>query len=124
MGKSRRDRLGIMPRMDAKHQLKGRRGWSYKRDGRGMTSSRLTRLVLCSLVALAAATGARTVAFSQGQPAVVRVDSGDLQGVIDEGVESFKGIPFAAPPVGDLRWRPPQAPAHLDGCASSEGVWA
>ena len=57
----------------------------------------------------------RTIAFSQPQSAVVRVESGDLQGVVDDGVESFKGIPFAAPPVGDLRWRPPQPPARWTG---------
>jgi para-nitrobenzyl esterase len=38
----------------------------------------------------------------------VKIDTGRLKGVTQEGVVAFKGIPFAAPPVGDLRWRPPQ----------------
>ncbi len=37
-----------------------------------------------------------------------RIDSGELQGSIKSGVVSFKGIPFAAPPVGANRWRAPQ----------------
>jgi para-nitrobenzyl esterase len=52
---------------------------------------------------------------SQEIPRVVRVDSGQLQGVVDDGVVSYKGIPFAAPPVGDLRWRPPQPAAPWTG---------
>ena len=42
-------------------------------------------------------------------PNEVKIDTGRLSGMTHEGVVSFKGIPFAAPPVGDLRWRPPQA---------------
>ena len=43
---------------------------------------------------------------------VVHTSQGDLSGVVAGKVESFKGVPFAAPPVGDLRWRPPgPAPA-------------
>ena len=48
-------------------------------------------------------------------PPVVRVDSGELKGVVDDGVVSYRGIPFAAPPVGDLRWRPPQPMAPWTG---------
>jgi len=40
----------------------------------------------------------------------VHVDSGALKGVTADGVTSFKAIPYAAPPVGPLRWKPP-APA-------------
>jgi para-nitrobenzyl esterase len=47
----------------------------------------------------------------------VAVSGGILEGTIEpgSGVRSFKGIPFAAPPSGDLRWRPPQPAAPWAG---------
>lgn len=49
------------------------------------------------------------------QPAPVRIESGLLQGTSEDGLMVYRGIPFAAPPVGDLRWRAPQPPPKWEG---------
>ena len=49
-----------------------------------------------------------TAATDSPAAPIVRIPDGALEGVIDGDVVSFKGVPFAAPPVGDLRWRAPR----------------
>ena len=54
-------------------------------------------------------------AMAQDAPDTVTITDGALKGVIAGDVVSFKGIPFAAPPVGPLRWKPPQPEAPWTG---------
>jgi len=51
---------------------------------------------------------------------VVLTTSGQVQGAEENGATVYKAIPFAAPPVGSLRWRPPQAPASWTGIRNGE----
>jgi para-nitrobenzyl esterase len=58
-----------------------------------------------------------TVARAQVQ---VKTAYGIIEGSSENGVASFKGVPFAAPPVGDLRWRAPQSPAAWEGVRKAD----
>jgi para-nitrobenzyl esterase len=72
--------------------------------------------VSVSLCLAVAAAAAPAFGASDTQPQV-RVRTGMLQGVAeaDSRVAVYKGIPYARPPVGDLRWRPPVAATAWDG---------
>jgi para-nitrobenzyl esterase len=48
------------------------------------------------------------------QPPPVRVEGGLIQGTSEDALTVYRGIPFAAPPVGDLRWRAPQPAAKWE----------
>ena len=45
---------------------------------------------------------------AQAQLLSTHVETGDVAGVLDDGLAVYKAIPYAAPPVGNLRWRAPQ----------------
>ena len=46
---------------------------------------------------------------------IVTINNGAVRGVIEGGGYCFRGLPFAAPPTGDLRWRAPRPPADWQG---------
>jgi len=56
---------------------------------------------------MTAEAGAQDAAHSDKAP-IITIDRGKLQGFEENGVLRFFGIPYAAPPVGDLRWKAPQ----------------
>ena len=50
-----------------------------------------------------------------GAAAPVKTEGGLVEGTVADGLTIYRGIPFGAPPVGDLRWRPPQPAAKWPG---------
>jgi para-nitrobenzyl esterase len=79
----------------------------------------------------AAALAQEAPAASAAQAQVIKLRDGQVRGTVDgEGIARFLGVPYAAPPVGELRWKPPAAPARwtevrdaskpATGCARQE----
>ncbi len=77
--------------------------------------------VTASALALALAGGLAALA-AQNDSTLVKLDSGMVSGIQGStpDMRIYKGIPFAAPPVGDLRWRAPQPVAHWTGVRKAD----
>ena len=70
---------------------------------------------LLSIAAGALALTACASASLAQTPPTVTAPAGAVRGLSDGDILAFKGIPYAAPPVGEMRWRPPAPPATWDG---------
>ena len=72
--------------------------------------------VSVAATALGASAGSAVASpASSGANPIVRTDGGLVRGAGAAGVDSFLGLPYAAPPTGNLRWRPPQPAAGWSG---------
>ncbi|WP_172448499.1 carboxylesterase/lipase family protein [Caulobacter mirabilis] len=90
-------------------------------SSRSQSSRRM--LSLLAGVAVLAAACAQPAASQQpagGQAVEAQVETGALRGRQADGVKVFKGIPYAAPPVGDLRWRAPAKAAAWQGVREAD----
>ncbi|TLZ15421.1 MAG: carboxylesterase family protein [Gammaproteobacteria bacterium] len=77
---------------------------------RAMTRALLLGSVLAAGVLSTSATAQEGDERADGP--VVQTSEGPVRGFVRDGVYEFLGIPYAAPPVGALRWMPPQPVAH------------
>jgi para-nitrobenzyl esterase len=74
-----------------------------------MAMSKFSKRPLASLFALALSALAMAPAVAWADQPVIQAPAGALRGVDQDGLQVFKGVPYAVAPVGALRWKPPVA---------------
>jgi len=77
-----------------------------------LTVANMRSAVIAAAITLVSFT---SVADGDLEPLHVKVENGAISGVREGDVIAFKGVPFAAPPVGELRWRRPQPVSNWEG---------
>jgi para-nitrobenzyl esterase len=75
----------------------------------------LAALTLTAAAAKALDIGSVGAAGSPLTAPILRIEGGAVRGAAVSGIYQFLGLPYAAPPTGELRWRPPQPPRAWDG---------
>jgi para-nitrobenzyl esterase len=82
----------------------------YRRNVHG---NRSLLLVVISFLVMAILGGVASAA-------TVKVEDGLIEGTVEDGLTVYRGIPYAAPPIGDLRWRPPHPVPKWQGVRKAD----
>ena len=103
------------------------RRWVMMRPPEGPSEQTLTdELAMTPSIARTSIVATILIGILSPRPAAppprVSVDTGVLEGTVDSasGVLVFRGIPYATPPLGALRWRPPRPPRHWTGVRAAD----
>ncbi|HWQ65825.1 MAG TPA: carboxylesterase family protein [Methanospirillum sp.] len=74
-------------------------------------------IIVCSFLVICLVTIGASVGTIQNESesGIVKIDAGLISGFEQDDLRVFLGIPFAAPPTGDMRWRPPASVQSWDG---------
>lgn len=81
----------------------------------GYDMKRMSRTVFAVVAVLSAPAFAQTTGANQSARVKAKIDSGVLVGEARDGVHVFRGVPYAEPPVGELRWKAAQPPSKWPG---------
>ena len=89
---------------------------AWVNSGRRRAAALSVCVILAGIAAAVALASSPAHAVTSDPPScaagtTVNTEDGSVCGIVNNGVDEWLGIPYAAPPVGALRWAPPQPPA-------------
>jgi para-nitrobenzyl esterase len=80
-----------------------------------MTGWRSLAVSICAVLALVSCASVSRSSAMTASPTIANAPAGTLQGTLEGNLRVFRGVPFARPPVGPLRWKAPEALPRWDG---------
>ena len=107
--------MGLQMRASGQVEIRGKQILIFSNFQRTKVKDRLWKRWKFTCVFVAAVQLASAAVAQQ-----VVTESGTISGLRTNGVSAYKGVPFAAPPVGDLRWRPPVHAAPWTGTRKAD----